>query len=235
MMRNSPNYRRLLILFYLAALPAWSADLQDIAQLEGLAKSAAAPLLPPPTDHLRLQVGPIQPRLQLPRCDDVKTGVAPGLRDRARVLIELRCDGRTPWHLFVPVRMVGTSPVAVAAHAIVPGTVLTAKDVSVEQRDLTGLPPGYLNDPAIAVGLTASRGISGGAVLTNQQLLGAKAVQRGQTVTLIADAGGMSVRMSGKALSDGLINQRIRVENLSSGKIVEGIARSEQVVEIVFQ
>jgi flagella basal body P-ring formation protein FlgA len=34
---------------------------------------------------------------------------------------------------------------------------------------------------------------------------------------------------------DGLINQRIRVENLSSGKVVEGIARSEQVVEIVFQ
>jgi flagella basal body P-ring formation protein FlgA len=235
MMRNSPNYRRLLILIYMAALPASGADLQDIAQLEGLAKSAAAPLLPPPTDRLRLQVGPIQPRLQLPRCDDVKAGVAPGLRDRGRVLIELRCDGRTAWHLFVPVRMVGTSSVAIAAHAIVPGTVLTAKDVSVEQRDLTGLPPGYLNDPAIAVGLTASRGISGGAVLTNQQLLGAKAVQRGQTVTLIADAGGMSVRMSGKALSDGLINQRIRVENLSSGKIVEGIARSEQVVEIVFQ
>jgi flagellar basal body P-ring formation protein FlgA len=235
MMRNPPIYRRLLILACLAAMPVSGADFQDLAQLEALVKSAAAPLLPQPTDRQRLQVGPIQPRLQLPRCDDVKVGVAPGLRDRGRVLIELRCDGRTAWHLFVPVRMVGTTPVAVAAHAIVPGMVLTAKDVSVEQRDLTGLPQGFLDDPAIAVGLTASRGISGGAVLTNQQLLGAKAVQRGQTVTLIADAGGMSVRMSGRALSDGLINQRIRVENLSSGKIVEGIARSEQVVEIVFQ
>jgi flagellar basal body P-ring formation protein FlgA len=234
-MRNPTNYRRLLVLAYMAAMPASGADLQDIAQLEAQAKSAAAPLLPPPSARQRLQVGPIQPRLQLPRCEDVKASVAPGLRDRGRVLIELRCDGRNAWHLFVPVRMVGTSPVAIAAHAIVPGTVLTVKDVSVEQRDLTGLPPGYLDDPAIAVGLTASRGISGGAVLTNQQLMGAKAVQRGQTVTLIADAGGMSVRMSGRALSDGLINQRIRVENLSSGKIVEGIARSEQVVEIVFQ
>jgi len=35
MMRNSPNYRRLLILIYMAALPASGADLQDIAQLEG--------------------------------------------------------------------------------------------------------------------------------------------------------------------------------------------------------
>jgi flagella basal body P-ring formation protein FlgA len=148
--------------------------------------------------------------------------------------VELRCEGASAWRIYVPVRIVGTTSVAVAAHAIVAGTVLTAKDLVVEERDLTGLPPGYLDDPAIAVGLTASRGISGGAVLTNQQLLAAKAVQRGQTVTLVANGGGMSVRMAGRALSDGLINQRIRVENLSSGKIVEGIARSEQIVEIIF-
>jgi flagella basal body P-ring formation protein FlgA len=50
----------------------------------------------------------------------------------------------------------------------------------------------------------------------------------------VADAGGVSVRMPGRVLTDGLVNQRVRVENLSSGKIVEGIARSEQVVEIIF-
>jgi flagella basal body P-ring formation protein FlgA len=234
MTRRPPNYRRLLLLACVAAAPTLGADFQDIAQLEGLAKSTAAPLLPPLTDKQRLQVGTIQ---SLPRCEDaVKPAVAPGLRERGRVLIELRCDGRpAAWHVYVPVRIVGTSSVVVAVHAIVTGTVLTKNDVSVEQRDLTALPPGYLDDPAIAVGLTASRGISGGAVLTNQQLLGAKAVQRGQTVTLVADGGGMSVRTAGRALSDGLINQRVRVQNLSSGKIVEGIARSEQIVEIIFQ
>jgi flagella basal body P-ring formation protein FlgA len=45
----------------------------------------------------------------------------------------------------------------------------------------------------------------------------------------------MSVRMAGRALADGLINQRVKVQNLSSGKIVEGIARSEQTVEIILQ
>jgi flagella basal body P-ring formation protein FlgA len=64
--------------------------------------------------------------------------------------------------------------------------------------------------------------------------MGAQAVQRGQTVTLVAEAGGISIRMAGRALSDGFVNQRVRVENLSSGKIVEGIARSPQVVEIIF-
>jgi len=155
---------------------------------------------------------------------------------RDRILVELRCPGGTThWHIYVPVRVVGTSPVTIAAHAIVVGSVLSDKDVRVEQRDISELPPGYMDDPTVAVGLTASRPISSGAVITNQFLVAAKAVQRGQTVTLVADAGGLSVRMAGRAMSDGLVNQRVRVQNLSSGKIVEGIARSEQVVEIIFQ
>ena len=36
-------------------------------------------------------------------------------------------------------------------------------------------------------------------------------------------------------MNDGLVNQRVKVQNLSSGKIVEGVARSGQVVEIIFQ
>jgi flagella basal body P-ring formation protein FlgA len=40
--------------------------------------------------------------------------------------------------------------------------------------------------------------------------------------------------MAGRALSDALVNQRVKIENLSSGKIVEGIARSAQVVEVIF-
>jgi flagella basal body P-ring formation protein FlgA len=133
------------------------------------------------------------------------------------------------------VRVVGSAAVVVAAHALIAGNVLGAADLRVERHDLTELPPGYLDDPTIAVGLTAARGIATGAILTNQILLGTKAVQRGQMVTLIARVGGMSVRMAGRALSDGFVNQRVKVENLSSGKTVEGIARSEQIVEIIFQ
>jgi flagella basal body P-ring formation protein FlgA len=211
------------------------AGFQDLTALETVVKREALKALPPLTDTQRLVVGPLQPRLQLAACDNqLESKRAPGIQMAGRVMIELRCNGQAPWHLYVPVKVVGTTAVVVAAHALVAGTVLTDKDLSVEQRDMVGLPPGYLNDPAIAIGLTAGRGISGGAIMTNQQLLGAQAVQRGQTVTLIANAAGISVRMAGRALSDGFINQRVRVENLSSGKIVEGIATSAQVVQINF-
>ena len=215
---------------------ATPGEFQDVAQLEALARAAGAQELQAITDRQRLVVGPIQPHLQLPRCASaVKPliGTAPHMKDR--VTVELRCAGPATWHLYVPVRLVGTTPVAVTAHAIVVGSVLTANDLRVEQHDVSELPPGYFDDPAVAVGLTAARPVSGGAILTNQQLVASRAVQRGQSVTLVANAGGMLIRMAGRAMNDGLVNQRVKVQNLSSGKIVEGVARSGQVVEIIFQ
>jgi flagellar basal body P-ring formation protein FlgA len=258
MMQRAPKYRHWVLGLGLAAAPVLFAQTtalpapeaaptgapvplpdkgtQDIPGLESLARSEAEREFPPLTDRERFLIGPIEPNLQLERCrQPVKAALASAHHMRDRATIELRCQNVKPWHLYVQARVIGTSPVAVAAHAIVAGSVLKAADMRVEQHDISELPPGFLDDPAIAVGLTASRPISGGAFLTNQQMVAAKAVQRGQSVTLVADVGGMSVRMAGKALSDGMVNQRVRVENLSSGRIVEGIARSEQVVEIIFQ
>jgi flagella basal body P-ring formation protein FlgA len=218
------------------AAPVVTEDLQDIPALEAIVKTAAAQELAPLTEHERFLVGPLQPHLQLQRCaTPVKPVIGNGHHMKDRVTVELRCAGPAAWHLYVPVRVIGTSTAAVTVHAIVVGSVLKAEDLRVEQHDISELPQGYFDDPAVAVGLTASRPIAGGTILTNQQLVASKAVQRGQTVTLVADAGGMLVRMAGRAMSDGLVNQRVKVQNLSSGKVVEGIARSEQVVEIIFQ
>ena len=92
---------------------------------------------PPLTDKQRFVVGPIDPRLALERCSlPVKPMVGPGGHMRDRILVELRCPGTPAWHIYVPVRVVGTSSVTIAAHAIVVGSVLSDKDVRVEQRDI---------------------------------------------------------------------------------------------------
>lgn len=57
-------------------------------------------------------------------------------------------------------------------------------------------------------------------------------IHRGQQVTLIAGSGGFQVRMSAVAPSDGRLADRIRVQNLSSQRVVEGIVRSDNVVEV---
>lgn len=237
-MHQAPKICRVLVpwLGILALSAHAGAELTDAARMEALVRIAAAQELPPLTQRQRFVIGPIDPDLEVPKCSQpIRPIVASPHHMKDRVMIELRCPDAKLWHLYVPVRVIGTSAVAVAVHAIVQGTVIKAADLRQEEHDISELPLGYLDDPAIAVGLTASRPIAGGAFMTNQLLVAAKAVQRGQTVTLVADAGGMSIRMAGRAMSDGMVNQRVKVQNLSSGKVVEGIARSEQVVEIILQ
>jgi flagellar basal body P-ring formation protein FlgA len=229
----------LLLPMLLAAAPiadGQASEFEDIAALTALAASQAAREFPPLNAHQRFQIGPIDPHTELAKCRaPVHAGLASAHHMQDRATVELRCPDFKGWHTYVQVRVLGTSTVAVAAHAVVAGTLLKESDLKVETHDISELPLCYLDDPAVAVGLTASRPIAGGAYITNQLLVASRAVQRGQNVTLLADAGGMRIRMAGRALTDGLINQRVKVTNLSSGRVVEGIARSEQVVEIVLQ
>ncbi len=224
-------------LVLLALLPSARASsrtpFETVTELSAAARAAAAHAFGTLGTGERIEVGVIAPGVQLRHCGrPIDATPAPGVRVPNRIVFELRCSSPQPWHLYVPVTVVGVTPVVVAAHAIVAGTVLTGHDLALASRDLTGLPPGYLDSPAIAIGLTAARPVAQGEILTNQMLLGNKAVTRGQTVTLVAKTGGISVRMAGRALADGFVNQRVRVENLSSGKIVEGIARPNHTVQI---
>lgn len=203
------------------------------AELVAAARAAAAHAFGTLGSGQRLQVGVIAPGVSLRQCArPIEATPAPGVRIPDRIVFVLQCSAPESWRLYVPVSVVGVTPVVVAAHAIVAGSVLTARDLALASRDLTGLPPGYLDSPSIAIGLTAARPVAEGEILTNQMLLGTEAVTRGQTVTLVARTGGISVRMAGRALADGFVNQRVRVENLSSGKIVEGIARPNHSVQI---
>ena len=51
-------------------------------------------------------------------------------------------------------------------------------------------------------------------------------------MTLTASAGGIEVRAPGRALADAAANQRLRVQNLESLKVIEGVAESTGVVRV---
>ena len=63
--------------------------------------------------------------------------------------------------------------------------------------------------------------------MTADALAAALLIHRGQDVTLAAHAGGFEVRAPGLALADAAANQRVRVQNLNSLKIVEGVADTD--------
>ena len=57
-------------------------------------------------------------------------------------------------------------------------------------------------------------------------------VKRGQQVTLLASVGGIEVRATGRALNDAQAAGRVRVQNLASQMVVEGVVESGSVIRV---
>ena len=70
------------------------------------------------------------------------------------------------------------------------------------------------------------------AALTVDMLTPDLLVRRGQQVTVIAASGPVEIRAQGLALTDGAATERVRVQNVTSLKVVEGVVESESVVRV---
>jgi flagella basal body P-ring formation protein FlgA len=76
----------------------------------------------------------------------------------------------------------------------------------------------------------ASRNIRINTFLTDQLTELPDLVKKGSNVLITAQSGAISVKMNGTALEDGVMGQQIRVQNVSSGRIVYGKVVSDSEV-----
>ena len=99
-----------------------------------------------------------------------------------------------------------------------------------EERDITRIPHRYLTDLDQVEGQVLKQSVQGQTIVNQSALRAADIVKRGQSVALVARTSKLNVRMRGEALADASKNERVRVKNLSSSRIVEGVVLSGQVV-----
>jgi flagellar basal body P-ring formation protein FlgA len=112
------------------------------------------------------------------------------------------------------------------------GETLAATDVVSQKRVLAGLGSPYVARVEDLAGRLTRRPLAEGTALTADALSAALLIHRGQTVTLAASTGGIEIRATGRAMADAAASQRIRVQNLDSLKVVEGVAESDGVVRV---
>lgn len=196
-------------------------------------------------DFIRARIGPrasktavkaglLDSRHRLARCDaKLEPFLRRGTEIDYRTIVGVRCSGNKPWKVYLPVEVVVTDTVFVATRTLPRGHRMTAEDLVAEQRDVSRLPAGFVASESEFVGARLKTQLIAGRLLTPAMLEADIAVRRGQMVTLTVLSGGVNIQMSGKALMDGAIDQRIRVENMKSGRIVEGIVRSREQVEVL--
>lgn len=242
-MRHEIDASRLLIggivcLVLLAASANAATTKQQWQPTENIAAAAESFLrsrMGPGARRTTVKAGGLDSRHRLALCSQpIEAFLRRGTEIKApRTIVGVRCVGEKPWTLYVPVNVFVTDNVLVARRTLPRGHLLTKDDLVAEQRDVSRLFSGYVSNETELLGQRLKSQLIAGRILTPAMLQADVAVRRGQTVTLIIRSGGIDIRMSGKALADGAINQRIKVENTGSGRVVEGIVRSREDVEVL--
>ncbi|MBT8121609.1 MAG: flagellar basal body P-ring formation protein FlgA [Gammaproteobacteria bacterium] len=183
-----------------------------------------------------VRAGSLDSRLRLTRCDIPLEAFQPGgSRALGNTTVGIRCTGNTSWTLYVPVSVSLFGDVVVAARPLTRATLLTAADLKMARRDLAQLHSGYFGSIDQAIGKQAGRNIAVDTAISTSLVKEPLAVKRGQRVSLVALAGGLEVRMTGEAMSDGTKGQRIKVRNLRSKRVVDGIVKSATTIQVAMQ
>jgi flagella basal body P-ring formation protein FlgA len=228
---------RLTLLLCLAAV-AHTARAQDPAALQALpavraaAESAVRGVIDADLTGVKLEAVALDTRLRLAACAGKLDAFAQAPRNaQSRVIARVSCAAPA-WSLNVPVELRRTQDVLVLKRAVGRGESLNAGDVGVQKRELPGLASPYLSQPQQLAGRLTRRPIPEGTALTADALGTALLIHRGQLVTLVAHSAGFEVRAPGRAMADAPANQRVRVQNLNSLKIVEGLADTDGVVRV---
>ncbi|MDB6091642.1 MAG: hypothetical protein JWN85_4426 [Gammaproteobacteria bacterium] len=146
--------------------------------------------------------------------------------------VGVSCPQGATWTVYVPVTIESEIMVLVLRVPAPRGTHLKPSDVATEKRRVSGLAVGFVTDLDALARNTLIRPLPAGAVLTTDALLADFIVKRGEAVTLLASVSGIEVRAPGRALSDGRDGARIKVQNLGSLKVVEGVVDTTHVIHV---
>jgi flagella basal body P-ring formation protein FlgA len=222
----------LLLLCALFATAAF-ATTQPIEQVQAAAEAFVRAHLPASQAKQFVSAAKMDPRLRVALCDQpLQTFEQSTTALGERVTVGVRCASANTWTLYVPVSVEVEIPVLVLRRALARRAHVALIDVEPETRRMPGSAAVFIQDATSLQGHRLKRSLPAGTALTVDMLVPDVVVRRGQQVTLIAANGPVEIRAQGHALTEGGLSDRVRVQNMSSLKVVEGVVESDSVVRV---
>lgn len=145
------------------------------------------------------------------------------------VPVAINVDGKLERTVYVGYRMQQYVETAVAAHDIVPGTVLSADDLVMARVPYTGRPG---NGIGALVGRKLSGSLLKGQPVTIAATTVNEIVKAGATVVLIVRDAGVQVSADGIARTSGGLGDEVSVYNPSTHKAISGTVTAPNTVEL---
>jgi len=215
----------------LGSATAHAAATQSLDSVRAAAEQAMQDRYSRPGSRVVVSTEPLDTRLQLDACSEpLRALVSDQAQPRSRMTVPVQCPQPGGWIVRVPIHLQVFRQVLVSSRALLRGDGIGAADVHVEERDVTRLGYGYLDNLDQVAGRTLSRALARGSVLSPGSLGGRRMVRAGDHVQVLAQLEGIQVRAEGVALGSGDNGARLRVRNAASGRVIDAMVSAPGVV-----
>jgi len=188
-----------------------------------------------PLKNVQVTLTSLNKQLQVQKCQNaLEVRMAPGAKLLGNSSLSVSCSAPQPWKIHVAAHIDGQVDALIARYPIPRGTIIQDNDLEFVVRRYSQLNHGYYGSANLLTNMEAKRNIKAGQILTPALVKAQKLVLRGQHITIVAQNGGINLRVKGKALMDGQQGQTIKVKNLNSKKLIYARVISAGIVKVNF-
>ncbi len=173
---------------------------------------------------LEVHIKPPDSRLNLQQCSTRPVAFWPYSPGNGRnVSVGVRCEGNSPWKLYLQSEIKLLRSVPVLNTAVRAGAVLEKSMVTMRQVNLLQLRSPALDMIEPYIGMKISRSLQAGVPLSKSILEMPATIKRGDHISILSGKGVVQVAAKGYALNDGYLNDTIKVRNVDSKKVIQAL------------
>jgi flagella basal body P-ring formation protein FlgA len=184
--------------------------------------------VPAGSGRVEVQVGTLDPRLQLAPCGRAEPYQVAGMRLWGRTVVGLRCLEGATWSVTLPVNVIVRGRALIAGEALAAGSSPAGASLRIEEAELSREPGTPVTDTAQLVGRSLIRPVAAGQILRLEHLRIMQTVAAGDPVRIQIVGQGFTIQADGQALAGAGDGQTIRVRT-DSGRILAGTLRGRTV------
>lgn len=182
---------------------------------------------------ITVSVNNIDHRLRLRKCPNrIKIVASGGSVKAGRNTMQVSCLSDTPWRIFITGRVQVLRKILLTSVPISKGHIFKASDIKIKKMDISKVPMNYFQDQARVINKVAKRNIRAGSVLNANILTDPLLIKRGDSVNIIAANNGFKITMKGIAMTNGSRGDNIKVKNIRTKKVIQGIIISRHSVKV---
>lgn len=172
--------------------------------------------------NVQINVGRIDSRLRLAKCDDnLAFKIQEPPHHGRNITVKASCMNTRRWTVHIPVSIDVYAEVLVTTRSLQRGDILSEDDIEFKRMNTSSIGRGHIEDLSRAMGMEIKRPLRPGDVIRLPHLNKPDIVRKGQTVVVSSNSRFLNVETSGIALVNGYLGERIRVKNKRSNRVVE--------------